>query len=82
MNASKRTVHRKFSQKGLLREWYLQLTAPERRALLNEVGITGSYIMQIYGGHSAAGIAVAESIESASDGVIKVRYLRPDLFAL
>lgn len=68
MKSSKKNVARKFPQKGLLREWYLLLTADERAAFLSSVGTSQVYIMHIYGGHSICSAEVAQAIDTASNG--------------
>lgn len=78
--SGKKYAARKFKTKGLLREWYLLLTADERNAFLQIVGTSQAYIMQIYGGHSACSTEVARAIEEASDSVVPAWHLRPDLF--
>jgi hypothetical protein len=80
MNVNKKAVIRKFTQKKLLREWYLLLTASERKDFFEKVGTTNAYIMQIYGGHSVCSTDIALSIQEITGGTVPAWYLRPDQF--
>lgn len=81
MKASKRVVARKLPQKKLLKEVFLSMDEQERSDFLAVLGTSKAYLMQIYGGHSAGSAEMAQAIESATCGVVKARYLRPDLFS-
>ena len=63
-------------------EWLRQTDPGERERVASLCNTTADYFYQIAGGHRLASPQLAALIESATNGAVTARKLRPDLAAI
>lgn len=61
-------------------DYYVRLSAADKRDLATKLGTSVPYLSQIAHGHRMAGAPLLAQIESATVGAVTARELRPDLF--
>lgn len=62
------------------RDYYINLDADEKISLATRLRTSVSYLSQLAHGHRKAGAALLMQIETATDGAVLPRELRPDIF--
>ncbi|WP_296187845.1 hypothetical protein [Pseudomonas sp. UBA1879] len=65
-----------------LRDWLANATPDRRKQVADAANTTVGHLWQLAGGHRKASAELAERLQDASGGEIKIAGLRPDLIDL
>lgn len=65
-----------------IRDWLHSHTDSEREALAASAGTTVAYLWQLSGEHRKPSVSLASRLSEASDGVLTLAGMRPDLSTL
>jgi DNA-binding transcriptional regulator YdaS (Cro superfamily) len=69
------------SQQQFLKQFWQSMSPEDRETVAAKAGTTTEYLRQVLACGRRCGASLAKNIESATDGTVSRKVLRPDIFA-